>query len=142
MTRYAIATGSALAAWLALAPFGALAADDAASKLAAAGRADYLQYCASCHGPEGKGDGPLAEDLRTPPADLTRITARHGGAFPEPLVAEIIDGRRRIRGHGPGNMPVWGRRFDREVPYGEAGDIAVRGRIALLVEYLRAIQAK
>jgi mono/diheme cytochrome c family protein len=142
MIRYAIATGGALAACLALAPSAALAADDAASKLAAAGRAEFLQYCASCHGAEGKGNGPLAEDLRVPPADLTRIAQRHGGAFPEPMISEIIDGRRRMRAHGPGNMPVWGRRFDREVPYGEAGDIAVRGRVALLVEYLRSIQAK
>jgi mono/diheme cytochrome c family protein len=142
MTANAIATAGALVALLALAPFGARAQDDARAKLAAAGRAEYLQYCASCHGAEGKGDGPLAEDLRTAPADLTHITQRHGNVFPEPLISEIIDGRRRMRAHGPGNMPVWGRRFDQEVPYGPAGDIAVRGRVALLVEYLRSIQAK
>jgi mono/diheme cytochrome c family protein len=142
MTAYAIATAGALVALLALAPIGARAQDDARAKLAAAGRAEYLQYCASCHGAEGKGNGPLAEDLRTAPADLTHISQRRGGTFPEPLISEIIDGRRRMRGHGPGNMPVWGRRFDQEVPYGEAGDIAVRGRVALLVEYLRSIQAK
>jgi mono/diheme cytochrome c family protein len=140
MTRYAIATGGALVAWLALSPLVGRA-EDASSKLAAAGRAEYLQYCASCHGVEGKGNGPLAEDLRVTPADLTHIARRHG-VFPEPVVSEIIDGRRRMRAHGPGNMPVWGRRFDQEIQYGPAGDIAVRGRVALLVEYLRSIQAK
>ena len=142
MNAHAIATAGALVALLALAPSAASAQDDAASKLAAAGRAEYLQYCASCHGAAGKGDGPLVEDLVAKPSDLTRIAQRRGGTFPEPMIAEIVDGRRRMRGHGPGNMPVWGKRFDREVPYGEAGDIAVRGRVALLIEYLRSIQVK
>jgi mono/diheme cytochrome c family protein len=138
--RTSIALASALAALCTAAP--AAWAQTSEEKLVAAGREEYMQYCASCHGPEGKGNGPLAEDMRVAPADLTHITSRPGGAFPEPMIAEIIDGRRRVRGHGPGNMPVWGRRFDREVGYGQAGDIAIRGRISLLVEYLRSIQAK
>jgi mono/diheme cytochrome c family protein len=138
--RISIALASALAALCTAAP--AAWAQTSEEKLVAAGREEFLQYCASCHGPEGKGNGPLAEDMRTAPADLTHINSRHGGVFPEPMIAEIIDGRRRVRGHGPGNMPVWGRRFDREVGYGQAGDIAIRGRISLLVEYLRSIQAK
>ena len=35
------------------------------------GAALYPAYCASCHGVEGHGDGPLAHDLSVPPADLT-----------------------------------------------------------------------
>jgi mono/diheme cytochrome c family protein len=142
--RTSIALASALVALCTAAPAARAqtSAQTSEEKLVAAGREEFLQYCASCHGPEGKGNGPLAEDMRVPPADLTHITSRHGGAFPEPMIAEIIDGRRRVRGHGPGNMPVWGRRFDREVGYGQAGDIAIRGRISLLVEYLRSIQAK
>jgi hypothetical protein len=58
------------------------------------------------------------------------------------MIAEFIDGRRRLRAQGPGNMPVWGERFDREVPTGPAGDIAIRGGVAALIEYLRSIQAK
>ena len=34
------------------------------------GRVIYRQYCAGCHGPRGKGDGPEAEGLEVP--DLTR----------------------------------------------------------------------
>lgn len=138
--RTSIALASALAALCTAAP--AARAQTSEEKLVAAGREEYMQYCASCHGPEGKGNGPLAEDMRVAPADLTHINSRHGGVFPEPMMAEIIDGRRRVRGHGPATMPVWGRRFDREVGYGQAGDIAIRGRISLLVEYLRSIQAK
>lgn len=31
----------------------------------------YTAYCASCHGPGGRGDGPAAAGLQPPPADLT-----------------------------------------------------------------------
>jgi putative copper export protein/mono/diheme cytochrome c family protein len=37
----------------------------------AAGEALFAQNCASCHGPDGQGDGPAAKDLQPPPADLT-----------------------------------------------------------------------
>jgi hypothetical protein len=53
------------------------------------------------------------------------------------LVAKNIDGSVGVAAHGSTEMPVWGRRFRRE----EAGpDSALRGRILLLVEYLRSIQ--
>ena len=139
MHRTSLALCSALGALCAAAPAWAQTAEE---KLAAAGREEYLQYCASCHGPEAKGDGPLAEDLSVPPADLTHISTRHGGVFPEAMMAEVIDGRRRVRGHGPANMPVWGHRFNVETGTRPAGDLAVRGRMLLLIEYLRSIQAK
>ncbi|HUE19084.1 MAG TPA: CopD family protein, partial [Stellaceae bacterium] len=37
----------------------------------AAGERDFAQNCASCHGAEGKGDGPAAKGMSDPPADLT-----------------------------------------------------------------------
>ncbi|HEB78156.1 MAG TPA: cytochrome c [Methylothermaceae bacterium] len=37
----------------------------------AKGESIYRQHCQSCHGPGGRGDGPLAADLPHPPADLT-----------------------------------------------------------------------
>jgi len=37
----------------------------------AAGEALFAQNCASCHGPDGQGDGPVGKDLQPPPADLT-----------------------------------------------------------------------
>ncbi len=36
-----------------------------------AGEALYPQYCASCHGASGRGDGAAAKGMRIPPADLT-----------------------------------------------------------------------
>ena len=139
MNRTSLALFGALGALCAAVPAWAQTAEE---KLAAAGHEEYVQYCASCHGTEGKGNGPLAEDLRIPPADLTHVSARHGGVFPEATMAEVIDGRRRLRGHGPANMPVWGHRFNVETGTRPAGDFAVRGRMLLLIEYLRSIQAK
>jgi high-affinity iron transporter len=34
------------------------------------GKAAYAQYCYTCHGPNGEGDGPAAATLRPPPRNL------------------------------------------------------------------------
>lgn len=58
------------------------------------GRAIYQKSCASCHGPEGKGDGPQVKDLKnedgTPnrPRDLTSGVYK-GGGEPHVLYARI-----------------------------------------------------
>lgn len=38
---------------------------------ASKGKDIYLANCAGCHGPQGRGDGPMASNLPTPPKDLT-----------------------------------------------------------------------
>lgn len=71
----------------------------------------YRTYCAACHGPEGRGDGPVAEVLHDRPPDLTKIAATEGW-FPDALVQMIIDGRYAAHGHRA--MPVWGARLTLE----------------------------
>jgi mono/diheme cytochrome c family protein len=100
----------------------------------------YVQHCASCHGREGRGDGPAAPALTRRPADLTAIAARRGGAFPAAEIARFIDGRFELPAHGSREMPVWGERFGEEVPDPEIKDSIARGNIACLVEYLKSIQ--
>jgi len=103
---------------------------------------DYLfrTYCAACHGTSAKGDGPLADSMRTRPADLTEIAKRNKGTFPRELVFRMIDGRTPVKGHGGVDMPVWGDVFSRAV---EGGDpIVVQKRIEALVAYLEGIQAR
>ena len=102
---------------------------------------DYFQrYCSSCHGSEGKGDGPFANLLKTPPPDLTTLAQRNGGSFPDLKVAETIDGRRPLGAHGTRDMPIWGERFGETVAGGPAAQSAIRGQVALFVAYLRSIQ--
>ena len=71
------------------------------------GAALYARYCASCHGADGRGDGPAAASLTPPPTDLTRL----GTGVRELMGA--IDGRRTIRAHGTAAMPVWGEDLSR-----------------------------
>lgn len=143
-TGWRIAVGLALGVGTAvLAPTHASAQAQApeAATVADVGRDYYLRYCSTCHGESGKGDGPTAQILTKQPADLTTIAARSGGEFPALRVAEVIDGRREVIGHGTREMPIWGERFGELVVRGAPGEqSAIRGQVLLLVEYLRSIQ--
>lgn len=107
------------------------------------GEAEYLNSCAVCHGFYGKGDGPLADELRKKPADLTTLSSRNGGEFPYWRVFEMIDGRSALPSHGPRDMPVWGRQFlgEDQKTYGEIGGEAVtQERIHGLTEFVKTLQ--
>jgi mono/diheme cytochrome c family protein len=111
----------------------------------AAGERDYETYCASCHGLEAKGDGPVAEFLALTPADLTQLAKRNGGPFPAAQVAEIIDGRRIVKIHGPRDMPVWGDWFKIEAgteTKDSTRESMVQSRIRALVAYLESVQER
>lgn len=110
--------------------------------LAEMGAEAFPRYCGSCHGVRGEGDGPAAGSLRPPPADLTRIAARRGGSFPAGEIARFIDGRFELPAHGSRVMPVWGERLGEAIPDASVGEEITRGKIAVLVEYLRSIQRK
>jgi mono/diheme cytochrome c family protein len=103
------------------------------------GREAYLRYCSSCHGITGQGNGEVADSLRTPPTDLTQLAQKHGGAFPNDEVREIIDGRKRIAAHGSSAMPVWGQVFVEERTY-EVPEAHARSQVSLIASYLAAIQ--
>ena len=104
------------------------------------GREYFVDYCASCHGKDARGRGPAAAALKKMPADLTRISERRDGSFPSAQIAAFIDGRIDIEAHGSRDMPVWGRDFAEQVGSDATGDELVRGRLLVLVEYLRSIQ--
>jgi len=99
----------------------------------------FRAHCASCHGTSGKGNGPLATEMRKAPPDLTRFTMRNGGMFPTERVRRIIDGR-EVTAHGDREMPVWGAMFKRASA--DASDEAASARIAALVRYLQSIQER
>jgi mono/diheme cytochrome c family protein len=101
------------------------------------GKTNYQSSCATCHGQNGKGDGPVSAELRTKPSDLTLISKRNGGVFPTEVLYQIIDGRRTIRAHGTYEMPVWGFVFQNSGPENVA-----RNRILAIIDYLKSIQLK
>lgn len=103
------------------------------------GPALYKAYCASCHGEDAKGRGPMAPWLKVPPPDLTRIAARNGGKFPLARINRIISGEEKLpSGHGSRVMPVWGPVFSQVTRDQDLG----RVRIDNLARYLQDIQSK
>jgi mono/diheme cytochrome c family protein len=102
------------------------------------GSSTFKTYCAACHGRTAQGDGPLADQLRFAPADLTRISRRNGGKFPSDNVYRIIDGREAVKTHGGTDMPVWGDAF-LESREGYSPE-KVREKITELVHFLASIQ--
>ena len=106
------------------------------------GQLEYHNYCASCHGHDGKGKGAMADLLRAVPADLTQLTKKSGGQFPFWRIYGTIDGREAVMAHGSRTMPVWGAHFLTEAGGQPLDEQRVIGRILALVYYLESIQAQ
>lgn len=135
------ATGAGFVVLLAL--LGLTAAPGWAADKDPPGKALYLKYCSACHGSGGQGDGVVSGLLRPPPPNLTLIAKQAGGKFPFMKTAQAIDGTTTIRAHGDSGMPVWGEIFREEAPSGSiAPNAEVRGKVALITQYLRSIQVK
>ena len=98
----------------------------------------FKQYCAVCHGPTGKGDGPAASALKQPPADLASLAKRHGGKFPDDYVANVLRNGVKAPAHGDAEMPVWGPLFSSM----DQNQALVDLRIANLTKYIKSLQAK
>ena len=118
------------------------------------GKIEYQSNCASCHGMDAKGDGPVSKELKTRPTDLTLIAKKNKGVFPLNAVYRIIDGRDQIASHGTKEMPVWGYRFVPPSHYNLrpaddyifapplSPEAVVHGRIMAVIDYLDRIQEK
>jgi mono/diheme cytochrome c family protein len=101
------------------------------------GKDNYDAYCAVCHGPAGKGDGPAAPAMKVAVPDLTTFAKRHGGKFNAVQVEQIIRGvgKTPTPAHGVEDMPIWGEVFRNE-------DRSMSTlRIGNLVKYVQSIQA-
>ena len=101
---------------------------------------EYRVFCGSCHGPEGKGDGPAAKSLRKRPADLTQLAKRNEGTYPADRAFKVIDGRVPVNGHGGPDMPAWGPIFSQSRESQTPED--VKARIDALVRYVETLQEK
>jgi mono/diheme cytochrome c family protein len=103
-----------------------------------AGQDLFNFYCASCHGRDGKGRGPVLPALSIQPPDLTTLTARYGGTFPRTLIESFVAGNRVpvVPAHGSKDMPVWGPIFMALDPNSTAN----RVRIESIVDYIESLQ--
>jgi mono/diheme cytochrome c family protein len=118
------------------------------------GKIEYQSSCASCHGLDAKGDGPMSKELKKRPADLTVLAKKNTGVFPLNSVYRIIDGRDAIASHGTREMPVWGYRFvppqhfdlkladDYVYSPPTSPEPVVHARILAVIDYLSRIQEK
>jgi mono/diheme cytochrome c family protein len=102
------------------------------------GRAAYERACASCHGVDARGRGPVAPALRVAPADLTALAARHGGTFPRDELVAVVTGEREVTAHGPREMPIWSVRFGAGI--GGVPAAYAERRLELLADYVESLQ--
>lgn len=142
--------------WLLLAGFAVVFASGVQAEDRDVGKAEFQSSCAGCHGPDGKGNGPISGQLKVPPADLTILAKNNNGAFPTSIVYETIYGSRIIAAHGTREMPIWGERFnpianlphavdplyDALDPARDLREVIVRTRILAVIDYLNRIQQK
>jgi len=102
----------------------------------ASGKQMYKDYCAACHGTDGKGNGPAVEFLKEPPADLTMLAKQNNGKFPAEHFASVLRLGTSAHPHGTSDMPIWGPLF-------RSQDTAVAElRIHNLSSFVESIQVK
>jgi mono/diheme cytochrome c family protein len=98
----------------------------------------FKDYCAVCHGMDGKGHGPAASALKQAPANLTTLAKRHDGKFPDSYVANVLRNGVKTPAHGDAEMPVWGPLF-RSM---DSDPAIMYVRISSLVSYIKSLQVK
>ncbi|MBR0914625.1 c-type cytochrome [Bradyrhizobium japonicum] len=118
------------------------------------GRSEFQSSCASCHGADARGKGPVSNQLKIRPPDLTMLAKNNNGVFPTNAVYETVEGLKTIPAHGTREMPIWGERFNPVVnlphyvdPYywkmaglEQSPEVVVRKRILAVIDYLSRIQ--
>lgn len=85
---------------------------------AQAGKTLYENFCLSCHGPAGKGDGPAASTLQPKPADLSALLQTHDDEY---FAARISEGKEGTA------MAAW-------------KNVLNEAQIRQIVAYLRALE--
>ena len=109
-----------------------------------AGRQQFDDKCAVCHGTRGVGDGVLADGLRQKPADLTRISERNGGTFPTSKTFAKIWGRddEIISTHDLSEMPAFYNApvFGHDEEFEDSAGRLSPQQIRNIIAYLETIQ--
>jgi mono/diheme cytochrome c family protein len=100
----------------------------------------FTAYCSACHGANGKGNGPAARAMKVPPADLTLLSQKNGGAFPGNHVVTVLQFGVENASHGSAQMPIWGDLLQTLSPMASDGDSLVHQRISNITDYIKQIQ--
>jgi mono/diheme cytochrome c family protein len=104
------------------------------------GASIFRNYCAACHGLDGRGHGPVSKALKREVPDLTRLSQRNGSAFPTIHVRTTImfGTDSLLSAHGSKEMPIWGPIFH-EIEFDQdLGNV----RLENVTKYLEFIQRK
>jgi mono/diheme cytochrome c family protein len=104
------------------------------------GRTAFETYCASCHGLDARGNGPVASVLTTAPPDLTQLKARFEGVFPSEYVLRTIDGRHEFMAHGTRQMPIWGNVWREDTAGVFDEEVEAQRKMNIMLHYLESIQ--
>jgi mono/diheme cytochrome c family protein len=104
------------------------------------GQKMFSTYCAACHGATGTGNGPAAQSLKVPPADLTLLSQKNKGVFPAQHVQSVLQFGVQNPAHGTPEMPIWGDLMLTLHPSSQDAATLVNQRIFNLTEYLKKIQ--
>ena len=104
------------------------------------GKEMFMQYCSSCHGQDGRGEGSVSEFLKVKVPDLTLLKKNNKGVYPMDEVVAAIDGRRKSRLHGNPKMPIWGESFSREVKDPKSAEATTSVKVRALAEYVATLQ--
>jgi hypothetical protein len=114
---------------------------DSIEKFPMLGGIEFENSCAVCHGYQGRGNGIIADSLKTKPSDLTMLTKKNNGHFPFTKVYRVIEGSPRVGVHGSREMPIWGDRYRKEAEiYDADAYVYSRGLILELLVYIMEIQ--
>jgi len=135
---YPVLTSLALLAALTAAGQTKLQQVPAHEPATADGKALYQEYCAVCHGLDGRGHGPAAVALKVMPTDLTQLARWHHGRFPNVEVEGAISGGGSYLAHGTKAMPVWGSAFSDSGRSPGFGII----RVYAVAKYIEQFQAR
>jgi mono/diheme cytochrome c family protein len=103
------------------------------------GKLMYSNYCAPCHGTDGRGNGPVAGALKAQPTDLTTLAKAHNGKYPDSHVISVLQFGSTLPAHGSAQMPVWGPLL------GKIDNVRTQDtqlRIMNLSHYLHSLQVK
>jgi mono/diheme cytochrome c family protein len=103
------------------------------------GEKTFIKHCASCHGVDGSGNGPVARALKPAPTNLTTLSRKNQGKYPAGFVSTVLKFGRNLAAHGSQDMPVWGSLFKTIDP---VHDPTGQKHVEDVVAYIESLQIK